>query len=166
MAVAFVAVGANLAGPRGSPAETVAAAVEAIGREHIVLKATARLYRSQAWPNPTDPEFINTICQLEVDINPESLLKWLHEIETRFGRVRREPNAPRTLDLDLVDYGGQVSAPGATPILPHPRMADRAFVLLPLAEIAPHWRHPVDGRTITELIAALPDPSTATPIGR
>ena len=71
------------------------------------------------------------------------------------GRLRSAPNAPRTLDLDLLDYDGRIMASGV--ILPHPRMAERSFVLVPLAEIAPDWRHPVSGKGIGELLACLPD---------
>lgn len=164
MAVAFVAAGANMPGVYGPPAEAVAAALAMIGGEGVVVSGGSRLYRSLAWPDPRDPPFVNAVARIETTLDPASLLMWLHGVEARFGRVRREPNAPRTLDLDLIDYDGRVSALGETPILPHPRMADRAFVLLPLAEVGPDWRHPVSGRTIAALIAALPDSSVATPL--
>jgi 2-amino-4-hydroxy-6-hydroxymethyldihydropteridine diphosphokinase len=77
-------------------------------------------------------------------------------VEHRFGRVRRERWEARVLDIDLLDYRGLVSA-GPAPILPHPAMAERAFVLLPLRDLVPGWRHPVSGLTVGELIAALPD---------
>ncbi len=78
----------------------------------------------------------------------------LHRTETSFGRQRAKKNAPRTLDLDLIDYDGRVEE--GPPVLPHPRLADRAFVLVPLADIAPDWRHPKSGQSIAELIAVLP----------
>src|SRR5438445_381000 len=137
MAVAFVAVGANMPGPRGSPAEAVAAALEMIGGEGVAVTARSRLYRSPAWPDPRDPEFVNAVARVETNLDPAALLARLHALEASFGRVRREVNAPRTLDLDLIDYAGRISAPGAIPIVPHPRMSERAFVLLPLADVAP-----------------------------
>jgi len=76
-------------------------------------------------------------------------------VERRFGRVRRDRNEPRVLDLDLLDYDGLVQRSGAA-VLPHPRLHERAFVLLPLRDVAPQWRHPVLGRTVDELVAALP----------
>ena len=79
----------------------------------------------------------------------------LHGVETDFGRLRSAPNAPRTLDIDLLDYDGLVMTDGV--VLPHPRLAERSFVLAPLAEIAPDWRHPVTGLGAGELLAALPD---------
>ena len=164
MAVAFVAVGANMPGPQGSPAEEVAAALGMIGGEGVAVTARSRLYRSPAWPDPRDPEFVNAVARVETTLDPASLLARLHALEASFGRVRREVNAPRTLDLDLIDYDGRISATGAVPIMPHPRMDERAFVLLPLADVAPDWRHPVSGRVIADLVAALPDPGAATPI--
>ena len=157
MAIVFIAAGANLAGPHGVPAEAVPAAIEALGGEGMTVTARSRLYRSPAWPDPRDPEFVNAVVRVETDLAPAALLARLHGLEAAFGRVRGQANAPRTLDLDIIDYDGLVSAAGATPILPHPRMAARAFVLLPFAEVAPDWRHPVSGRSLADLIAALPD---------
>ena len=164
MAVTFVAVGANLNGPYGSPREAVLAAISMIRSNNINLLDSSRLYRSPAWPNPADPEFVNAVVQVETRLTPADLLAALHAIERRFGRTRGVPNTPRTMDLDIVDYDGRVSAAGETPILPHPRMGARAFVLLPLAELAPDWRHPVTGQPIAALIRALPDLSGAEPI--
>ncbi len=79
----------------------------------------------------------------------------LEAVENKFGRRRGPPNSPRTLDIDLLDYKGLVRAHG--PVLPHPRMQARGFVLVPLADIAPDWRHPVSGKSVCELIAALPE---------
>ena len=79
----------------------------------------------------------------------------LHDIETSFGRKRSTPNAPRSIDLDLIDYDGRIET--GPPVLPHPRMERRAFVLVPLADVAPGWRHPVSKGTIETLIASPPD---------
>jgi 2-amino-4-hydroxy-6-hydroxymethyldihydropteridine diphosphokinase len=153
-----------MAGQYDTPEAAVMAALRALDGGDMELTAQSRLYRSPAWPNPADPEFVNAVASVRTDLSPADLLARLHGIEAAFGRVRRLPNAPRTLDLDIIDYNGLVSAPGETPILPHPRMADRAFVLMPLADIAPDWRHPATGRTVGDLIAELSPSSTATAI--
>jgi 2-amino-4-hydroxy-6-hydroxymethyldihydropteridine diphosphokinase len=158
---AFIALGSKLAGRFSSPRAAVEAAGAALQSVDIQVVARSRLYRSTAWPDPSDPEFVNGAVTVEMALPPSILL---HEIEAAFGRERRQTNAPRTLDLDIVDYDGVVSAPGETPVLPHPRLAARAFVLLPLMDVAPDWRHPVTGKTIRELVAALLDPAGATPL--
>ena len=164
MALSFIALGSNVAGRFPGPAEAVQAAIEALNCSDMKVIGRSRLYRSAAWPDPADPEFVNAVAAVQTDLPPSALLARLHAIEADFGRIRRQPNAPRTLDLDIVDYGGLVSAVGETPILPHPRMADRAFVLLPLAEVAHDWRHPVTGKVIADLIRALPDSQGAVPL--
>ena len=164
MALSYVALGSNIAGRFATPAAAVTMAMRAIESPDIKEISRSRLYRSTAWPDPADPEFVNAMMSVETSLAPDALLAHLHAVEAEFGRVRRQANAPRNLDLDIVDYAGLVSAPGASPILPHPRLADRAFVLLPLADIAPDWRHPVTGAAIVDLIAALPDPNAATPL--
>lgn len=164
MAVSFIALGANLSGRFASPADAVEAAIGALQASGITLLSRSSLYHSTAWPDPSDPEFVNAVISVMTDLDASELLERLHALEAEFGRERRKPNAPRPLDLDIVDHAGQVSAPGETPILPHPRMADRAFVLLPLAEIAPDWRHPITGAAIADLVRALPDPHAAVPL--
>jgi 2-amino-4-hydroxy-6-hydroxymethyldihydropteridine diphosphokinase len=164
LAVSYIALGANLRGRFASPADAVEAAIKALQAPEITLLSRSRLYRSAAWPDPSDPEFVNAVISVMTDLDASQLLARLHALEAEFGRERRKPNAPRPLDLDIVDYAGRVSEPGEAPVLPHPRMTDRAFVLLPLAEIAPDWRHPVTGAAIAELIRALPDPHAAVPL--
>ncbi len=159
-----MALGANLPGRFTSTAAAIEAALIEIETHAGRVVARSRLYRSIAWPNPGDPEFINAVALVETAHAPAGLLARLHDIEAAFGRVRGKANAPRPLDLDLIDFGGAVSAPGENPILPHPRLTERAFVLLPLRDIAPDWRHPVTGRTVSGLIAALAEPALAVPL--
>src|SRR5262249_28385470 len=96
----------------------------------------------------------NAVVRVRTDLPPEDLLQILHGIESQFGRERSERNAPRTLDLDLIDYAGRMQ--GGELQLPHPRAHERGFVLLPLKDVAPDWRHPILGKTVSELIEALP----------
>jgi 2-amino-4-hydroxy-6-hydroxymethyldihydropteridine diphosphokinase len=112
-------------------------------------------YKSPAWPDPSDPPFVNAVAAIRTGLQPPELLGLLHKVETEFGRMRSVPNAPRTLDIDLIDQDGLVRCGDV--VLPHPRMADRSFVLAPLAEIAPGWRHPVTGESAGEMLARLPD---------
>ena len=117
------------------------------------IRKISSFRQTDAWPDPSDPPFINAVAEIETDLQPVALLGLLHELETSFGRKRSVPNAPRSLDLDLIDYRGRVMQ-GALD-LPHPRMAVRRFVLEPLAEVAPGWRHPVTGLSVEALLAAL-----------
>jgi 2-amino-4-hydroxy-6-hydroxymethyldihydropteridine diphosphokinase len=149
----LIALGANLPSSAGKPAETLRAALEALGTRGIDVRAVSKFYATPAWPDPKDPPFVNAVAHVETALLPTALLAALHDVETAFGRRRAERNAPRTLDLDLLDYEGRVE-PGP-PELPHPRMAERGFVLIPLGNIAPEWRHPVTGRSVQSLIAAL-----------
>lgn len=118
-----------------------------------VLKVSS-FYQSPAWPDPSHPPYVNAVALVQTPLGPAGLLAALHEIEAAFGRERSVPNAPRTLDLDLIDYDGRVEE--GPPVLPHPRAAGRAFVLKPIADIAPAWRHPVSGKPVAALLAALP----------
>ena len=154
-----IALGANLASPAGPPAETIAAALDALNRNGVKIEAVSALYATPAWPDPADPSFANAVARVDTAYSPVELMQVLHKIESAFGRTRGAKNAPRTLDLDLIDYHGRVEE--GPPTLPHPRMAQRAFVLIPLSDVAPGWRHPATGRSVADLIAALPKESRA-----
>jgi 2-amino-4-hydroxy-6-hydroxymethyldihydropteridine diphosphokinase len=150
----LIALGASLPSPAGTPAHTLTEALFLLAQRSITIERQSGFYRTAAWPDPNDPPFINSVASIRTGLGPAPLLRELHGTESRFGRKRGAPNAPRTLDLDIIDYDGRVES--GPPELPHPRMHARLFVLCPLREIAPDWRHPVSGLTVSELIAALP----------
>lgn len=162
----LVALGSNLPGPAGPPAAQVAAALDMLGRHGIAILRRSRLWRSPAWPDPTEPAFVNAVAVVDTALSPRDLLAELHAVEAALGRVRGRPNAPRTLDLDLLDADGRVLPGGdGAPTLPHPRMTTRAFVLLPLADVAPDWRHPVSGASLAALVAGLAPDHGTVPLG-
>lgn len=175
----LIGIGANLPGPAGqTPRQSCEAALRAMARDGIAPLRCSRWYESAPVPPGPQPWFVNGVALVETALDPARVLARLHDIEAAFGRVRRVVNAPRPLDLDLLDYHGLVRAedgpppPAADavgsglpiPRLPHPRLHARAFVLLPLAEVAPGWRHPVSGEAITALIARLPPGQTVRPL--
>ena len=151
----LIGIGANL-GRRGAstPQRTCEAALSAMAAARIRIVCRSRWYRSAPVPRSLQPWFVNGVAVVETRLPPLELLHRLQAIERRFGRWRGRANAARTLDLDLLAYGSRV-VEGHDVLLPHPRMHERAFVLVPLREVAPRWRHPIFGETAGELVATL-----------
>ncbi|MDE9451400.1 2-amino-4-hydroxy-6-hydroxymethyldihydropteridine diphosphokinase [Aliiroseovarius sp. Z3] len=172
----LVSLGGNATSRQRESAEIIHDAVEHLAAQGFRITRSSRYYSTPCFPAGAGPDFVNAAVGIDTDVSPEDLLSALHRVEASFGRERPSRWAPRTLDLDLIAYGTQilpdksvlshwmnlpladqkVLAPEQL-ILPHPRMQDRAFVLIPLADIAPDWRHPVTGRTVQEMVDDLPD---------
>ncbi len=163
----YIGLGANLNSNFGSPKHTLEAALEALELQGVTIRAHSRWFQSAAVPDPKEPDYTNGVISVETSLPAEQLLTVLHDIERVFGRIRRARWESRLIDLDLLDYRGlHRCVEGAHPglELPHPRLEERAFVLLPLHDIAPHWRHPVSGKSLENLIAALPKSGLAWPL--
>ena len=148
----IVALGCNDKGPWRDCREALEAALARFRAEGIDVLMRSSWWRSDAWPDPTDPSFLNGVVIVRTALDPHALMAALGRIEEAFGRRRGARNAPRTLDLDLIAFG-RLNGDLEGLILPHPRAAERKFVMGPLAEIAPGWEHP-DGGTAEALSAA------------
>jgi len=158
-----VALGSNVSGDYANCEALLEAVLARFPQAGLPVIARSRWWRSAAWPDPTGPEYRNGIAIVETNDPPKAVLAKLLAIETAFRRVRLLRNAPRTLDLDLIAHGRAViDEPNL--VLPHPRAHERRFVMGPLAEIAPQWRHPVLGQTAAELAAQAPVGRDAEPV--
>lgn len=173
--IGLIALGANLPAGDVVPEETIRRAMKLLFTCNVLPVAKSDLYYTPAFPDPTGPRYVNACVSLQTDLSAKALLKHLHGIEDRLGRVREERWGARVIDLDILDLGlnvhpdretyerwaglaaaDQVARTPEELILPHPRIADRSFVLVPLAQIAPLWRHPVTGLTPQEMLAVRP----------
>lgn len=173
-AAALIALGSNQPSQVGTPVETLVAATRELARTVGNVRSVSRIYETPCWPAGAGPDYANAAVAIDWSGQPEGLLDRLHQIEEFFDRRRAGRWASRTLDLDLIGLGLQVApdadtqrrwaglpqeaqrrkAPGEL-ILPHPRLQDRAFVLAPLMDIAPEWRHPVTDRSVRAMWEAL-----------
>jgi 2-amino-4-hydroxy-6-hydroxymethyldihydropteridine diphosphokinase len=154
----LVGLGGNLDSPEfGAPVQVLGAALNELQHAGVRLCGCSPWYRSAPIPASDQPWFVNGVARLETALAPQALLALLHRVEARLGRRRGVRWAARIIDLDLLAYNERIIAGdgGDGLILPHPRLQGRAFVLAPLAELVPSWRHPVSGKSAAELLAAL-----------
>lgn len=177
----LLALGANLSFDNRGPKESLCLALEQIDQNPgVSVDSVSAWYRTPAFPSGSGPDFVNAAGVLTAEMAPEAMLDLLHGVERGLGRDRLTRWAPRVCDLDLLAAGDHVLPDAETQarwmaadleaamakapdrlVLPHPRMQERAFVLAPLADVAPGWRHPVLGLTVAEMLAALPEADRA-----
>lgn len=172
----LLALGANLPSEWGKPAHTLSQAIVFLSERICAPSAISDFYATPAYPAGSGPEFVNAVVALDTEISPKEVLRICHSIEEEARRTRDARWGPRTLDIDLIACDAQVlpdrgeferwmtlpegEQGGIAPetlILPHPRLQDRAFVLVPMMDVAPDWVHPVLRRSTAEMLDLLPD---------
>lgn len=171
----LIALGANLPSAAGGPAQTLRAALAALPAQGMQVAQVSRFYATPCFPAGAGPDYVNACAVLASDLAPQGVLAALHAVEASLGRTRQVRWGARSLDLDLLAVGEKIlpdlagyaawrdlparTQRTATPdrlILPHPRLHERGFVLVPLADVAPDWCHPVSGLTVRDMLARLP----------
>ena len=171
----LIALGSNLPQPEGAPTANLARALREMTAQGLVIRLISRFFETPCFPEGTGPDYVNAAVSVATRLSPAEVLEVLHGIEADMGRTRETRWGMRSLDLDLIacddmvlpdaptvqnwvdlpSHEQRVRAPDEL-VLPHPRLADRAFVLVPLHDIAPHWRHPMTGLDVGQMLAALP----------
>lgn len=171
----LIAIGGNQPSSAGTSLDTLKSALDKFGNESLQIRKMSNWYQTPAFPADSGPDFVNAAVAIETRLSPDLALKALHRIEHELGRTRDDRWEPRVCDLDLISYNDIIapdletythwqsldfsSQTTLTPpelILPHPRVQDRAFVLVPLKDVAPNWCHPVSKLSIQEMLSQLP----------
>jgi len=161
----LIGLGSNLSSPTlGPPAAVVRAALARLESAGLNVASASRLYETAPVPASDQPWYVNAVAAVETGLTAREALAACMAIEAEFGRIRGARNAARILDLDVLAWDDQVIAEPDL-LVPHPRLAERAFVLLPLADVAPGWRHPGTGETMAEMLAKLPSDQQIRPLG-
>ena len=145
----YLGIGSNL----GNKKRNIEKAKFKLIQNNILIKKSSNYYETLSWPNPKNPKFLNIVLKVKTNLTPVKLLHICKKIEVFLGRKKREINAPRECDIDIIDYNRQNI--NSKIILPHPRMSERNFVLLPLYELDKAWTHPISGQPIKKLILSL-----------
>ena len=149
----YLALGSNL----GDKFQNLEKAKFELEKHEIKIIKSSSNFLSVSWPDPTQPKFVNLVLKVKTNLTVVKLLKVCHLIERKLGRVRSKKNAPRTCDIDIIDYKQKIiNLDNGNLILPHLRMCKRNFVLLPLFEIKRGWKHPISKKNIVNLINSLP----------
>ena len=150
---AYLAIGSNL----GNKINNIDVTKYELEKYEIKILKSSSNYKSESWPDKSMPNFVNIIIKIKTSLKPMELLKACNLIELKMGRSRAKINAPRTCDIDIIDYNNKILVVQNNKlILPHPRMSKRNFVLLPLFEINKSWKHPKSKINIVKLINSLP----------
>ena len=156
----ILSLGSNLQSIFGNRFENLNLAMQHLKKEGIIINKKSSFYETPSYPNKNKPKFINMVVEVKTDLLPINLLLILINIEKLLGRQRRKKNDPRTCDIDIIDYEGQVNeflTQNPKLIIPHKDLSARNFVLFPLQEILPDWKHPKSKENVSALIQKLPE---------
>ena len=155
----FLGIGSNLSSTYGNRFINIDLAIEFLLKEKITLIKKSNFYETESYPNKNNPRFINVIISIDTSLSPEKIAEVILNIEERLERKRDKKNDPRTCDIDIIDYRGKVISFRFNNLAfstPHQQMVNRNFVLFPLKEVCPNWRHPISNELINVLIEKLP----------
>jgi 2-amino-4-hydroxy-6-hydroxymethyldihydropteridine diphosphokinase len=155
----FLGIGSNLSSTYGNRFSNIDFAIEFLLKEKITLIKKSNFYETESFPNKNNPRFINVIISIDTSLSPEKIAEIILNIEKKLERKRDKKNDPRTCDIDIIDYRGKVISFSFNDLVfstPHKQMVNRNFVLFPLKEVCPNWRHPINNELVNVLIEKLP----------